>query len=428
MSDEQLYGIAEREHSAGYSPMPLANPLPREEFDNTSAPAPDDPYRQISPNEAAEALVQQRSHPVEEIREPTVTETPPTPVEYRQQLGENAGQRMPEHQTVSPEQAAHDLSSWRETVGQSLQDAQDAELQSVIDQLRAGDQQPQQPVAEPQQQQAAQQAEIPPNASSPPDDEVAQALRNPKVLAALEQQVSQYQTAAETARQQYEAGLIENTRMALAGLVSGFPELSGVPASGLAIAIQTIQKTAPERAAAISKYLDSVSGLLQNTNQVLERQQAEAAQTQQKQIQQYTAEYARQFQAGARDADANFDDWRRSENISDSQLESIRKESLAMLEDYGLTKEQIAREWSTSSLFRSFPSQRLMADAARYRLSVKGLRKAVARPVPPVQRPGSPSDRASEGDYELTALSQKLDKSAHWKDAAALLHARRARR
>ena len=428
MSDEQLYGIAEREHSAGYSPMPLANPLPREEFD-TSAPAADDPYRQISPTEAAEALVQQRSHPVEETREPTAEELPAVVRDYTRQGGHHSGEPMPSNEVVSPEQAAFDLATVREQDALAAKVADETELQKVIDQLRAGDQQPQQPVAEPQQQQqAAQQAEIPPNASSPPDDEVAQALRNPKVLAALEQQVSQYQQQAEQARQQFEAGLIENTRMALAGLVSHFPELSGVPPQGLAVAIQTIHKTAPDRGAAISRYLEGVSSLLANTAQVVERQRQEAAQTQQKQIRQYTAEYQRQFQAGAKDADANFDDWRRSENISDSQLESIRKESLAMLEDYGLTKEQIAREWSTSSLFRSFPSQRLMADAARYRLSVKGLRKAVARPVPPVQRPGSPSDRASEGDYELTALSQKLDKSAHWKDAAALLHARRARR
>ena len=264
MSDEQLYGQEEREQSAGYAPMPLANPIPKEEFDDTSSSALDDKYSGLTPEEAAALRNEQRMRP-EESGEPVVTEQPPIPVKYTQQVGENTGQPMPENQTVSPEQAAHDLASWRETVGQTLQDAQDAELQKVIDQLRAGDQQ--QPVAE-QQPQA--QPEVPQPQAASGDDEVQRALSSPKVLAAIEAQVGQYQQAAQQAQQQYENAVLENTKMALAGLVSNFQELAGVPADGLATAIQMIHRTSPERGKAISNYLQNVSSLLQNGAQVVE--------------------------------------------------------------------------------------------------------------------------------------------------------------
>src|SRR5215831_12331283 len=109
MSD-QLYGHEEREQSMGYAPMPLANPLPKENWDEpASAP---DPYQPLSPKQAAELLRDPANRPIH--HEEPATEQPPTPVQYNHVSGERAGEQMPDNQVVSAEQAAHDLASYRE--------------------------------------------------------------------------------------------------------------------------------------------------------------------------------------------------------------------------------------------------------------------------------------------------------------------------
>jgi len=423
MSDEQLYGQEEREQSAGYAPMPLANPIPKEEFDDTSSSALDDKYSGLTPEEAAALRNEQRMRP-EESGEPVVTEQPPIPVKYTQQVGENTGQPMPENQTVSPEQAAHDLASWRETVGQTLQDAQDAELQKVIDQLRAGDQQ--QPVAE-QQPQA--QPEVPQPQAASGDDEVQRALSSPKVLAAIEAQVGQYQQAAQQAQQQYENAVLENTKMALAGLVSNFQELAGVPADGLATAIQMIHRTSPERGKAISNYLQNVSSLLQNGAQVVERQRLAQEQQTQARMHQYATQMQEQFNREAAWADSQFSDYAKSEGLTAAQLKDIKNEAMEILRESGMTDQDIAIAYNTDKTLRSFVGQVSLMNNARWRIAQRNLAKNIApKPVPPVQRPGSLGERASERDYQLHGLNEKLNKSGSWKDAAELLNARRARR
>jgi hypothetical protein len=427
MSDEQLYGIAEREQSAGYSPMPLANPLPREEFDNTSAPAPDDPYRPISPSEAAQVLEQKRSQPDQQIadREATAEELPAVVRDYTRQGGAHSGEPMPSNEVVSAEQAAFDLAKVREQDAVAAKVAEETELQKVIDQLRAGDQQPQQPVAEPQQQQA--QPEVPQPQAATADDEVQRALSSPKVLAAIEAHVGQYQQAAQQAQQQYENAVLENTKMALAGLVSNFQELAGVPADGLATAIQMIHRTSPERGKAISSYLQNVSSLLQNGAQVVERQRQAQEQQTQARVQQYATQMQERFNSAARDSDASFEEYRKAQGISDAQLKEIRAEALAGLRE-SMTEDQIAAAWNTDWTLRSFPAQRMLMESALYRLGKRGLAQKVApRPVPPIQHPGGGrAEFADARDYSTRDLSNKLSHSGSIKDAAALLNARRA--
>src|SRR5262249_9692084 len=150
-------------------------------------------------------------------------------------------------------------------------------------------------------------------------------------------------------------------------------------------------------------------------------------QQQQAIAQQYQAraqQAQREFQTFANSSDAEFDNYARSQ-VGDQHYSEIQQEVRAMLRDYGLTDEQISREYNSNASFRSFAGQRLMFDAARWRLANKGVASKVARSVPQVRKPGSPLDRGNERDYQLDRLSAKLDKTGSARDAANLLIAQR---
>jgi hypothetical protein len=418
---EELYGREEREHSAGYTPMPLVSPIPKENWDDTSAPAPDDTYRPISPAEAANELLQKRSQPDQQTdREPPPVEQPPIPVEYLQQFGENAGQRMPDNQVISAEQAAHDLARWRESVGQTIEDAERQQLQETVDALR-GEQQ-QQPVAE---QQAAQPQETQPEQPVQEDrnQKVQRMLQDPDFLAAAQEQIATQTAQAEQARQTYEAAVLQNAHVTLANISARHPELRNVGLDQWPVVLQTLQASNPQRFQQISQELQGTRDNLTQAAQVMERQQ----QQYQAQMHQAASQMQQRFNNAARDSDASFEEYRKAQGISDAHLKEIQKEAFAGLRESGMTDEQIATAWNTDWTLRSFPAQRMMMESALYRLGKRGLAQRVApKPVPPVQRPGSPQEIASAKDYSTRELSAKLSHSGSLKDAAALLQARRA--
>ena len=63
-------------------------------------------------------------------------------------------------------------------------------------------------------------------------------------------------------------------------------------------------------------------------------------------------------------------------------------------------------------------------DAGKYRLMMKAKVAALARPVPPVQRPGMATMRSERDRADLRALSARLSNSGDIKDAVALYKAR----
>ena len=69
--------------------------------------------------------------------------------------------------------------------------------------------------------------------------------------------------------------------------------------------------------------------------------------------------------------------------------------------------------------------QSILVDALKYREAQKAKPVAVAKPVPPVQRPGVAPPRGAAKTENLQALSAKLDRSGSVDDALELLAARR---
>ena len=72
--------------------------------------------------------------------------------------------------------------------------------------------------------------------------------------------------------------------------------------------------------------------------------------------------------------------------------------------------------------------QRMMYDAGKYRLMMKARDAAVAKPLPPVQRPGAAQNRTEREHAELRTLSTRLSNSGDLRDAVALYHARKSSR
>ncbi|HZY13233.1 MAG TPA: phage terminase large subunit [Beijerinckiaceae bacterium] len=67
-------------------------------------------------------------------------------------------------------------------------------------------------------------------------------------------------------------------------------------------------------------------------------------------------------------------------------------------------------------------------DAGKYRLAMKAKDAVAARPVPPVQRPGTARSSAERGHADLRTLTARLSNSGDIKDAVALYHARKSNR
>jgi hypothetical protein len=371
-SDDFPTGKRGVEASQGYEPMRMANPI------ETDAPIDGSRLRRDE-------------------------EAQPLPIQYLHQGGSKAGQPMPDNQTVSAEQASHDLTNYRDAVAQAEQAELNAEIARAMNEV-LGEQQ--QPETQPQ-------PEVPQPEVNQGDDEVAKALQNPKVLAAVQQEVGRYQQA-------YQQAIAVNAAAAAASLVSAFPELSGIRADQIPTAISIVNKQNPQRADQMLRHIEQVRGLVE------QHQKAQAAQQQN-----WMQEYKREFDQTAASADADFQSWAATQD-GPERVKEISTHARQMLRDSGMTEADMMMHWNSNPLFRSAASQRILYQAAKYEMMQQGVREKVARPVvPTVQRPGSPADITPQADFDYRRLSEKLDRSQGreaLKAAADLVVARRARR
>jgi hypothetical protein len=107
---------------------------------------------------------------------------------------------------------------------------------------------------------------------------------------------------------------------------------------------------------------------------------------------------------------------------------ALMKKAVDYLQELKFTPEELGSydKGEKLSLF-DHRVQRLIFDAVRYQDMQKAAAKAVAKPVPPVARPGTrPSGGGSS--ERVQSLNAKLTNSGSLNDAAALLRARRASR
>lgn len=235
------------------------------------------------------------------------------------------------------------------------------------------------------------------------DPELAKALQHPQVLQAIEEKVGE----AERARQSYRQGLDAATHIARASFLSQFPELASLAPDGLPAALEQMSRQDPARFARVQAFVA--------TTEQLVAQQAQQGR--------HEAQIARQnFLRFAQAEDARLETMLKGEPKETQQ--AVLAEIIASAKVSGIELDELNRLFNSEPLMRNATFQRMMYDAGKYRLMMKAKDAAVARPVPPVQRPGTATTRSERDRTDLRTLSARLSSSGDLKDAVALYKAR----
>jgi hypothetical protein len=324
-------------------------------------------------------------------------ESEPVDRGYKYLTGDRAGEPVEENQTLTAERAARDLQTVRNWEAAAEQPAP-AEAAAPVDALRA--QATQQPQTEPQPQPQPDQAQPVDGV----DPEIAQALQNPKIRAALEAEVN----AAENARQQFAQQARAAAQLSAASLFSFAPELASLTTEQFPHAMAAIAKVNPARAAEIQAQLQRTESLYKASQQA----EAQRAATQQQQLKAWTDQQDAIFEREV------------ASKETPARMQEITQNVLELAEEYGVSREELISAWKSQPIMRSSAMQRVFVDAARYRMAQKNLATHRSNPVPPVQRPGVSQPRNSTDSIDSALKQFRSDASVD--NAVKLLMARRA--
>ncbi|MBA7464867.1 hypothetical protein ES703_06664 [subsurface metagenome] len=237
--------------------------------------------------------------------------------------------------------------------------------------------------------------------------EVEKALQHPQIRQAIEEQLGE----VEKARQEYLGGLSAATQIAQVSFLSQFPELAGMASEQLPAALEQMSQQDPAKFARVQELVAAGQQLI--------------AQQQQESLRQ--AEITRRdFQSYAHAEDARLETLLKGEPRETQR--AVALEIAASARASGIDTGELIRLFNSEPLMRNAVFQRMMYDAGKYRLMMKARNAAVAKPVPPVQRPGTAQNRAEREHAELRTLSTRLSNSGDIRDAVALYHARKSGR
>ncbi len=155
----------------------------------------------------------------------------------------------------------------------------------------------------------------------------------------------------------------------------------------------------------------------------------------QKQLAQWKSEADSAQYRQRQEAEANLQNWRNSQDkefeqfassIPESERAALANEARSALVEYGLTEDQLGDLWN-NSILRSAPIQRALADAARYRIAKRNAAKTAAKPVPPVQKPGT-AIKAPNRALESQIATLEAKPSLTLKEASDLIALKAQRR
>jgi hypothetical protein len=109
----------------------------------------------------------------------------------------------------------------------------------------------------------------------------------------------------------------------------------------------------------------------------------------------------------------------------------VREQAMKVLHDHGFTDEELTASWGGQRgiSLRDARIQKIIHAAMKWTEAQAKAKEAVAKPVPPVQRPGVAQNRGSAADAEIQALTKKLETSTGinaLRAAAQLTAAKRA--
>jgi hypothetical protein len=237
------------------------------------------------------------------------------------------------------------------------------------------------------------------------DPEIEKVINHPQVRQAIEERIGE----AEKTRQSYLNGLAAATQIAQVSFLSQFPELAGVVPENLPGALEQMSRQDPEKFARVQAMIATTEQLLAHQQQE-NRRQAEVAQL--------------SFHNYAKSEDARLDAMLKGEPKATQQ--AVTAEIIASAKASGVEPAELFRLFNSEPLMRNAVFQRMMYDAGKYRLMMKAKDAATAKPVPPVQRPGTARSPAEREHADLRTLNARLSSSGNIKDAVALYNARKS--
>jgi hypothetical protein len=169
-----------------------------------------------------------------------------------------------------------------------------------------------------------------------------------------------------------------------------FPEFATMSPEQWPTALAIIQQQDPAKFSRIQTYV-ARSNQLFAAQQQIQRAQAETTQ--------------REFTGYAKSQDAKFDTM--IPKVAPEQRRAIEGEIMAGVEEAGLQPDEFFARYNSEPLLRNAHFQKMMFDAAQYRLLQKAPAKAVSRPLPPVLRPGT-AQSISRGAADVAALERQF--------------------
>jgi hypothetical protein len=375
---EQTFGRESVERAAGFVPANVDMPQ--------SEPQGDISIQETELREAANEIVKDRNERQREIES--------RPVDSAIEMRDTRGHKLPDNETLSVEEASHLVTGARNKEETTIDLNERDALAREIDALRAGvtsEQLLAEPVALDQQVQPR----LVQDAQPSPHDRMAKAFQeNPEILAGLRETIQQEQAKTNYAYEQYAAGVAQSAVTAAAALVAQFPELSNLAPQQIPTAIEVVSKQNPARAQAMIDHLKQTQRIVQD-----------AARAQQQHQQWHAQRYRAAFDQDAARHDMAYDQWVRNQGITPAEHKEVYDEVMNDFRRQGWTDQQVYEAWTNNAAMRSFAGQQQMFQAAKWRLSQRAIKGKQFKPVPQVQRPGSPVERATDDDVYLQKLS-----------------------
>jgi len=313
-------------------------------------------------------------------------------------------------EAVTLRRAADDLSQARADEAAAIESARVQEIAGEDDELPAsGDAALDEADAETSERPVEQGAlaEVPDEGDLDPI--VQEALKHPQVRQAIEEQIGR----ADLARQSYDEALHAVGGILRDVVFAQFPELRSDNAQQFEVALTQLSQRDPARYGEARALADRLSAV--QTAQLHQEQQRDA-------------EQRREFADYAKLEDARFD--RLVKGEKPETVQKVSNEIIAYAAELGVPRGQFLELCATEPIMRNAAFQKMMYDAASYRLLQRARSEVVRKVVPPVQRPGVAADvRAALSEGDMRALNTKFANDPTIRNAADVLAAqRRAKR
>jgi hypothetical protein len=373
------FGRARELHDAGYKEMPEpARPADKASFGSD--------YSGLA--EAADDLAASRQ--------------PTRNIVSRQYLtGE--GSTVDETEAVTVQRAADDLREARAADAAALEHSTSEQTESDVVQRRG---------------QAGSADPLPGNEFSPGDEDASndpdgdrldpilrEALKHPQVREAIEGEISK----ADAARQTYDGALNAVSGLLRDVVFAQFPELRSDNVQQFENALSQLSQRDPSRYAQARGLADRLAVL--QSAQAMQQREHEATER-------------REFAEYAKAEDARFDALVKSEKPE--VVQRAAQEIISYAEELGVPRQQFMQLCASEPIMRNAAFQKMMFDAASYRLMQRARNEVARKVVPPVQRPGVAVDaRAAMNEGDVRALNARFSGNPSVKNAADVLAAQR---